>query len=578
MASGDTALWLHNKLGSTDDLWSGRTICSQLSKERLLSILECFHTLQPHVKVKLMLSFLHVPRRNTEVWKREMDEILHMAMMDTDPWVCMVAEILQTFPATGSLNTALEENSQTFAEVLTDLKKSESQADVRMLPIECQFLNKTALSNTAGQPPQPVKHFALKRKPKSATLRAELLQKSSEAAANKKNNVPNSVPIKIRSFAKKMDDSTPLKGLPGRSPTTPAFRAAGAGFGRINNTPLSTPPLSSRSNSARREGKIKFLDLDQVPVGSKEAKRRKKMAEIEAIELQKKEKEAAASSAASATTTTAVTSYTPDYAAGLVPPATPKMPTPAVGTSTSTLPTPPQPMFPQQAVDSQHSLLLSPRLPQYATNTTAHQTSVTLSASTQQARQNLQQQLQQQLGQSQIRTQMIVTQQPGSQSQTVILQPQTTLQQVVTQQQTAVLATTPLQQPQQQQQQQQPALLQQSVQVTTTPQAQTAVAAPAKKGLSLTREQMLEAQEMFKTSNKVTRPEKALILGFMAGSRDNPCPQQGDILNIRLSETEETVQQTDGVQRKMIADTYFQMNYSTGEWKRFKKFRELGAS
>ena len=32
-------------------------------------------------------------------------------------------------------------------------------------------------------------------------------------------------------------------------------------------------------------------------------------------------------------------------------------------------------------------------------------------------------------------------------------------------------------------------------------------------------EQMLEAQEMFRTENKVTRPEKALILGFMAGSR-----------------------------------------------------------
>jgi hypothetical protein len=30
---------------------------------------------------------------------------------------------------------------------------------------------------------------------------------------------------------------------------------------------------------------------------------------------------------------------------------------------------------------------------------------------------------------------------------------------------------------------------------------------------------MMEAQDMFKNSNKVTRPEKALILGFMAGSR-----------------------------------------------------------
>ena len=41
---------------------------------------------------------------------------------------------------------------------------------------------------------------------------------------------------------------------------------------------------------------------------------------------------------------------------------------------------------------------------------------------------------------------------------------------------------------------------------------------------------MFEAQEMFRTANKVTRPEKALILGFMAGSRDNPCPHLGTSL------------------------------------------------
>ena len=40
--------------------------------------------------------------------------------------------------------------------------------------------------------------------------------------------------------------------------------------------------------------------------------------------------------------------------------------------------------------------------------------------------------------------------------------------------------------------------------------------------------QMVEAQEMFRTANRVTRPEKALILGFMAGSRDNPCPHLGN--------------------------------------------------
>ena len=33
------------------------------------------------------------------------------------------------------------------------------------------------------------------------------------------------------------------------------------------------------------------------------------------------------------------------------------------------------------------------------------------------------------------------------------------------------------------------------------------------------RDQMLQVQEMFNNSNKLSRPEKALILGFIAGSR-----------------------------------------------------------
>ena len=56
-------------------------------------------------------------------------------------------------------------------------------------------------------------------------------------------------------------------------------------------------------------------------------------------------------------------------------------------------------------------------------------------------------------------------------------------------------------------------MLQPSVQTIQTP------VPPQRRNLSLTKEQMLEAQEMFRTANKVTRPEKALILGFMAGSR-----------------------------------------------------------
>jgi len=46
-----------------------------------------------------------------------------------------------------------------------------------MLPLECPYLSRNAMQSIAGQQPLPVKHFALKRKPKSAALRADLLQK-----------------------------------------------------------------------------------------------------------------------------------------------------------------------------------------------------------------------------------------------------------------------------------------------------------------------------------------------------------------------------------------------------------------
>jgi len=56
---------------------------------------------------------------------------------------------------------------------------------------------------------------------------------------------------------------------------------------------------------------------------------------------------------------------------------------------------------------------------------------------------------------------------------------------------------------------------------------------------------------------------------------DNPCPNQGDIINIRLSEAVDTVQTPEGIFRPMIVETYFQMNYATGESKRVTKMREI---
>ena len=82
----------------------------------------------------------------------------------------------------------------------------------------------------------------------------------------------------------------------------------------------------------------------------------------------------------------------------------------------------------------------------------------------------------------------------------------------------------------------------------------------------------MEAQEIFRTANKLTKDEKALILRFMAGSRENPYPQLGNVATIKLSENQERVLQNDGTYLTMIVKNAFQMNYSSGEWKTIKKF------
>lgn len=63
---GDILQWLHNKLGTSADTWSEGSICSQLNVEVLRNIKYCFVELQTQVKLKLLLSFFHIPKRNVE--------------------------------------------------------------------------------------------------------------------------------------------------------------------------------------------------------------------------------------------------------------------------------------------------------------------------------------------------------------------------------------------------------------------------------------------------------------------------------------------------------------------------------
>lgn len=195
----DTSLWLHNKLGTSNDSWTSGSICSQLNKEVLRNIKDCFPDLQTQVKLKLLLSFFHIPRRLVEEWKNELEEIIEIAGLDSELWVSMIAETIKTFPNTGSLNTEISDYEETrpiFSDMVNDLRKLiNKHSDIGMLPLECQYLNKAALISVVGQQASPVKHFTIKRKPKSAALKNELLQKCVDAQSIKKTSAPT-IPLR----------------------------------------------------------------------------------------------------------------------------------------------------------------------------------------------------------------------------------------------------------------------------------------------------------------------------------------------------------------------------------------------
>lgn len=67
-------------------------------------------------------------------WQEDLNIILQMAVNDTDPWVCMAGEIMRNFPDSGALNLNLHNSSTTFAEILTDLRKTGKYGKTMMVP------------------------------------------------------------------------------------------------------------------------------------------------------------------------------------------------------------------------------------------------------------------------------------------------------------------------------------------------------------------------------------------------------------------------------------------------------------
>ncbi|RMX45557.1 hypothetical protein pdam_00012941 [Pocillopora damicornis] len=519
----DTALWLHNKL-STDDSWSGSSLRSLLTQDVLRNIPECFHRLETQVKVKLLMAFLHLPRRVIEEMSGEMSEIFEIGSQDEDEWVRVLSEILKYYPSTGILNVHLEHVSPVFAEVAEEIRKTVTSlpdSGSSLLPLECLYLNRTALVAMVGhQPPLP-KHFTLRRKPKSAALRAELTQKASEAVSAHKKGLGASM-----SSAHKLQSPKKFEAPVRVTPRTSS-----------RPTPSRGTPSSGSSRSIisaatlKHHGRTKLLDINEQPIGGgRELKRRKKLAESEQAEEAKQKK---------LDNTKPPEPSTPDYAAGLTPMTQPTKPPSSPETPSSSMPAP----------SSAPSYV--PQAPSNISQTPA--AADALNESTINLKRELEMHMEQQ-------RQLIMRERQQKQAAAAMAASSSSSTSPATSDSTRSPAAPSLGASNTQQQQQQQA---------------------NKRQLTLTREQMLAAHEMFKNANRVSRAEKALILGFMAGAREKPYPHQGSIVTIKLSENTETVTLADGNQQMQLVEMLFEMNYDTGHWRRLKRTRvvsKTGAS
>lgn len=339
----DTSLWLHNKLGTSNDSWTSGSICSQLNKEVLRNIKDCFPDLQAPVKLKLLLSFFHIPRRLVEEWKSELEDIIELASSDSELWVSMIADTIKTFPKTGSLNTEISDYEETrpiFIDMVNDLRRLiNKHSDIPMLPLECQYLNKAALISVVGQQSAPVKHFTIKKKPKSAALKAELLQKCADAQSVKKTSAPT-IPLRSRGMPRKMTDTTPLKGIPSRVPSGGGFRTPTSGTPGQNRANLSRTP------AGRKDGGIKLLDITEQPLGYAALKKRKRQQDLEDQQKRALDAQSNVPVKTEPGSTSPIPTTTPDYAAGLnatsiyTQPATPAPSTPLKDNQLLTIDTP----------------------------------------------------------------------------------------------------------------------------------------------------------------------------------------------------------------------------------------------
>lgn len=166
----------------------------------------------------------------------------------------------------GSIDTSYSRFLNVRSSIIEDLVEvSNNSPDSRMLPLECRIVSKEVLKQICDPPESKVgKHFTLKRKPKSAALRQELLQRSQDYATQiQKQSSRSRITSSSNKFVDKEDG---------------AHQFVSISVGKRQNAMRNTNQKTSRS------GGTKMLDIGEAPPTIKQKKPKKSKKEKSSTE------------------------------------------------------------------------------------------------------------------------------------------------------------------------------------------------------------------------------------------------------------------------------------------------------
>ncbi|XP_004348328.1 hypothetical protein CAOG_04500 [Capsaspora owczarzaki ATCC 30864] len=209
--TADIALWLQKRLPA-DDPWCASVIVQSFTPDVLRSICEAWHGLDASVKVKVLLSFLSIRKRDMREFRTQLEELLAVAGRDEDEWVRLVWDLLKRYPADSTLMPSWDNDASLITQAHGELReKLLSETPMKLLPLDYLFLNSQvrvqlmqeqfATFHPQSNPQQFLDsladtkhHFKLKRPPKSASLREDLRKMETATVKRQTFNSPANMP------------------------------------------------------------------------------------------------------------------------------------------------------------------------------------------------------------------------------------------------------------------------------------------------------------------------------------------------------------------------------------------------